>query len=69
MKLMIGFMRQLFAIFVDDGSLAIAIVVVVAFAATLSFVFHLSPVMFGAALVFGTIFALLENILRVCRKG
>ena len=61
-------MQTLVAMFAEDGSLAIAILGVVALAAMLSFVFHLPPLLTGGTLLVGCVLALLENVLRARRN-
>jgi hypothetical protein len=68
MNLAIRFVRQVFALFVDDGSLAIAILIVVALAAISTSALGLPPAVAGGALLTGCILALLENVLRAARR-
>ena len=69
MKLILGVMRQLLALFVDDGSLAIAILAVVTLAAIATSAFQLSPVVAGGILIIGCIVMLLENVVRAARQS
>ena len=69
MNTIIGLIRELFGLFVDDGSLALAILAVVAVAAVLSGGIHLPPLVIGAVLIIGCILVLLENVLRASRQG
>jgi hypothetical protein len=59
--------RELIGLFVDDGSLAIAIVLVVLLAVMLAGV-DAPALVTGGVLFFGCLVAVLENILRVFRK-
>ena len=59
--------RELLGLFVDDGSLAFAIAVVVALAAMLAAVDAPSLVT-GGVLFFGCLLALFENLTRSTRK-
>lgn len=67
MKTIIAAFRELWGLFVDDGSLALGLIAVIAFAATS---LALEPDYFllaGAILLFGCIGALLENVARAAR--
>jgi hypothetical protein len=59
--------RELFGLFVDDGSLAIAIVVVVILAVVFAGV-DAPAFITGGVLFFGCLVAVLENISRTVRK-
>jgi hypothetical protein len=69
MNLIVGIMRQLLALFVDDGSLAVAILIVVTLAAIATSAFELSPAVAGGILIIGCILMLLENVLRAARRS
>jgi hypothetical protein len=64
MSAIIALIRQLLGLFVDDGSLAIAILAVVGVAALLSFAFHFPPLAVGASLALGCVLVLFENVWR-----
>jgi hypothetical protein len=55
--------------FVDDGSLAIALLVIVAVAAWVSFQFEHASAMTGVILLVGSLVALAENVIRTVRKA
>ena len=61
-------LRDLVGLFVEDGSLALAIITVVAVAAILS-VLAAAPVAIGVVLLVGCAGVLVENILRARRNG
>ncbi len=56
--------QQVFALFVDDGSLAIAILIWVAIVAGLISVFGVSAIVAGGLLFAGLVAILIENVLR-----
>jgi hypothetical protein len=60
-------LRELAGLFVEDGSLALAIMAVVAVAVILS-VLATAPVAAGVALLVGCLGVLVENILRARRQ-
>ncbi len=68
MNLLSGAARQLFKLFVDDGSLALTIIAIVAFAALLSLAAPEFARAAGAILVFGCAGALLGNVFRSGRR-
>ncbi len=61
-------LRKLIGLFIDDGSLAKAIVVVVVLAAIFAGVDAPAAVT-GSVLLFGCLIAVLENVLRTARKN
>jgi hypothetical protein len=61
--------RQLLGMFVDDGSLALAILAIVGTAAVSGFWLDTEPLTVGAILIFGCLAVLIENVLRASRKG
>ena len=61
-------LKELFGLFVDDGSLAIAILVLAAAIALLLHVGWLSPLLGGGLLLIGLIGLLSENLLRSVRS-
>jgi hypothetical protein len=64
-KLLAGIVRELLGLFVDDGMLAIAIIVVIVVAAIVaSFVPGLTA---GVVLVAGSLFVLFANVMTVRR--
>lgn len=69
MSAVMHLLRELLALFVDDGSLALAILTIVGIAGALSVAFPLSSFVTGSFLVVGCVAALLENVLRASRTG
>ena len=63
MNALIALFRQLAGLFVDDGSLALAILGVVVVAALLAFLVPNLSSVAGAILLFGCLGALLANVL------
>ena len=61
-------LRELVGLFVEDGSLALGIIAVVAAAAILS-ILGISPVAVGFVLLLGCVAVLVENILRARRNA
>ena len=60
---------EVLGMFVDDGSLAIAILVVVALAGWVSLRFENVSTVVGAILFIGCLAALVENIVRTTRRS
>jgi hypothetical protein len=67
MKALAQVLNEFLGLFVEDGSLALGIIAVVAAAAILS-ILAASPVAGGAVLVAGCLGVLVENILRARRN-
>ena len=67
MSALIRLLRHLVGLFVDDGSLALAILGVVALAALLAFLMPPAALVAGAILLFGCLGVLLANILRAAQ--
>jgi hypothetical protein len=64
-SMLAGIARELVGLFVDDGMLAVAIIVLIGIAATVA---SLTPgVTAGVVLLAGSLFALLANIMAVRR--
>ena len=61
-------LRELVGLFVEDGSLALGIIAVVAAAAILS-ILGISPAAVGLVLLLGCVAVLVENILRSRRNA
>jgi len=59
---------ELVGMFVDDGSLAIAILLIVAVAGWVAMRFENTSIAIGIILVAGCAAALIENVLRTARK-
>ena len=68
MNALIALFRQLAGLFVDDGSLALAILGVVVLAALLAFLIPSLSAVAGAILLFGCLGALLANVLRAAQR-
>ena len=69
MKTLYGLIKELFGLFVDDGSLAVALLVVVAVAGGIAFRFENSSAAVGVILFAGSLGVLIENVLRTARKS
>ncbi|HXN15144.1 MAG TPA: hypothetical protein VN878_02125 [Usitatibacter sp.] len=67
MKAVLGFLRAVVGLFFDDGSLAIAVLVILAATAVLINASWFNSPLAMALLVGGVIAALLENVLRTAR--
>ena len=65
MSVLAAILREVAGLFVDDGSLALAILVVVAIAAALA---PDLPLLAGATLVLGCLGVLLVNVVRAARR-
>ena len=61
-------LKELFGLFVDDGSLAIAILALVALVAVLLHFGLFTPLVGGGLLVLGLAALMLENLLRAVRR-
>ena len=68
MKAVVSVLRELAGLFVDDGSLALAILAVVAVAGIFSTLLPSIPLAAGAILLFGCLGALLVNVARAVRS-
>jgi hypothetical protein len=64
-----GLLKEAIGMFIDDGSLAIAILVVVAIAAWISFQFEQESPVTATILFVGCLAALAENVVRTVRKS
>jgi hypothetical protein len=60
--------RELIGLFVDDGSLALAILAVVVFAGVLATLMPQFPLAAGAILLFGCFGVLLANVRRAAQR-
>jgi hypothetical protein len=67
MSAVLGFFRELAGLFFDDGSLAIAVLVILAATAILTNAAWFDGPVAMAFLVGGVIVALLENVIRTAR--
>ena len=68
MKMLKTMIVEVLGLFVDDGSLAIAILVVVAATASIATRLANFPIAVGAILVIGCLAVLAENVVRTARK-
>jgi hypothetical protein len=68
MSALIAFGRELAGLFVDDGSLALAILGIIAVAALLARLLPDQPLLAGAILLFGCLGALIANVARAARS-
>jgi len=68
MKLVAALFRALMGLFVDDGSLAIAILAVVGLAAAVALLMPGTSLVAGAAMVVGCPSALLINVIASARR-
>jgi hypothetical protein len=67
MRTLIGVLKELVGLFVEDGALALAIVAVVASAAICAFVIPNAAPASGAILLFGCLGVLVSNVIRARR--
>ena len=65
---MTALIEEIFGLFVDDGSLAIVILVIVAVAGSISVRFDNASAAVGAVLLIGSLATLIENVVRTARK-
>ncbi|MBV9637654.1 MAG: hypothetical protein JOZ40_23755 [Methylobacteriaceae bacterium] len=68
MSVLLSIARELYGLFVDDGSLAVAILVLIGVIAVLRLTLPLSPNVIGPAIFIGCAAILVENVLRRARK-
>jgi hypothetical protein len=68
MNAVVSILRELVGLFVDDGSLALAIVAVIALAGILSILMPNMPLLAGAILLFGCLGLLLANVARAAQS-
>jgi hypothetical protein len=68
MRVLLTVVKQLFGLFVDDGSLAIAILALIGALAALQHSRALSPEVGGLVLFFGLAILLVENVWRSVRR-
>ncbi|HLL29256.1 MAG TPA: hypothetical protein VKT73_16585 [Xanthobacteraceae bacterium] len=69
MKTLLAILREIAGLFVDDGSLAFAILGVVAVAAFLAFVLKTSALAVGLVLLAGCAAVLIENVIRTAQRN
>ena len=68
MKILINLFGELAGLFVDDGLLALAIVVVVVFAASVAALAPSLPIAAGVVLLVGCLGALFGNVIRAGKR-
>ncbi len=68
MKTLISILRELAGLFVDDGLIALAIGVVVAFAAIVAAIAPAVPIAAGVVLLAGCLGALFSNVVQAGRR-
>jgi hypothetical protein len=68
MNALVAVFRELTKLFVDDGSLALAILAVVVFAGVLATLMPEFPLAAGAILLFGCLGVLLANVTRAGQR-
>jgi Na+/H+ antiporter NhaD/arsenite permease-like protein len=68
MNAVVSIFRELVGLFIDDGSLALAIVAVIALAGILSALMPNMPWVAGAILLFGCLGLLLANVARAAQS-
>jgi hypothetical protein len=69
MKALVAILREVAGLFVDDGSLALAILAVVGVAAFLAIILKASTLAVGLVLLGGCAAVLIENIMRTVRRN
>lgn len=69
MRALIAILREVAGLFIDDGSLAFAILAVVGVAAALAIVFKASALVVGLVLLGGCAAVLIENVMRTARRN
>ena len=69
MRTLIAILREVANLFVDDGSLALAILAVVGIAAFLAIILKASALAVGLVLLGGCAAVLIENIMRTVRRN
>jgi hypothetical protein len=68
MRTLAAILREVAGLFVDDGSLALAILAVVGIAAFLAIVLKVSALAVGLVLLGGCAAVLIENVIRTVRR-
>ncbi len=68
MRALAGILKELAALFVDDGALALAILGIIVLAAILATLMPGAPVAAGAVLLFGCLGVLLANVTLVAQR-
>ena len=68
MSALAGILKELAALFVDDGALALAILGIIVLAAVLAMLMPSAPLAAGAVLLFGCLGVLLVNVTRAAQR-
>ena len=68
MRALAGILKELAALFVDDGALALAILGIILLAAVLAMLMPSVPLAAGAVLLFGCLGVLLVNVTRAAQR-
>jgi uncharacterized membrane protein YdjX (TVP38/TMEM64 family) len=68
MKMLADMLRELAGLFVDDGALALAIVVIVVLAGIVAAMMPGVPLVAGAILLFGCLVVLVLNVAKAARR-
>ena len=68
MRALAGILKELAALFVDDGALALAILGIIVLAAVLAMLMPSAPLAAGAVLLFGCLGVLLVNVTRAAQR-
>jgi hypothetical protein len=68
MSMLVAVFRKLTGLFVDDGSLALAILAIVGLASIFAGLMPSFPLATGAVLLFGCVGVLFENVARFVRR-
>lgn len=69
MRTLTAILREVAGLFVDDGSLALAILAIVAVAAFLAIVLKASAFVVGLVLLGGCVAVLIENVIRTAQRN
>ena len=69
MNLVSLIVRELIGMFIDDGFLAIAVLAVVALAATCGFLLAASQLVVGSVLLVGCVFVLVSSVVKASRRA
>lgn len=69
MRTLTAILREVAGLFVDDGSLALAILAIVAVAAFLAIVLKVSAFVVGLVLLGGCVAVLIENVIRTAQRN
>ena len=69
MRAFMAISRDLVRLFVDDGGLALAVIVIVVSTGVMKFVIHVDDEIVGATLAFGCLAALIESVARASGKS